>query len=66
MENKSFQDINGKPSSKRIAGFIGLIMAIGVTVTGLVMQDPNIQLLTAWLGFAGAALLGTILERPGQ
>ena len=61
--NNTLQDINGNFSSKRLAGFIGLFMAAGLSVLDVFRLDDLMNLVTAWLGFAGAALLGTLLEK---
>lgn len=64
--NNTLQDINGNNSSKRMAGFIGLFMAAALSIMDVFMAESFMNLITAWLGFAGAALLGTLLERANS
>lgn len=62
----TLQDVNGNTSSKRIAGFIGLGSALAFSFMHVFKAGDYMNLVVAWLGFAGTALLGTLLERPGQ
>jgi hypothetical protein len=59
------KDVNNKTSSKRVAGAIGLFVAIVLTATALFWDETgNAQgLVYAWLSFTGAALGITIAEK---
>ena len=60
-----FRDKDGNVSSKRVAGFSGLAIALGLTVAAMFKQDPasTVQLVTTWLGFVAIALGITVAER---
>lgn len=60
-----FKDVNGNVSSKRIAGYSGLIVAIGLTIFSLFFDKTGNakEMLNAWLLFVGGALGITVAER---
>ena len=58
-----FRDINGNISSKRVAGFIALGTALGITIASLLGVPNTDVMLYQWLGMASLALLGGLLEK---
>ena len=60
-----FKDVNGNLSSKRVAGFSGLLISVVLTITALFFDKTgNAQsMLSAWLLFSGGALGVTVAER---
>lgn len=73
MSNEILQDTNGKPSSKRIAGFIclfagiGLLLVVGITSIFRVIADPTTSIAAgSTLVITGASLLGvSVIEKLG-
>lgn len=64
-----FQDVNGRYSSKRSAGFIGLFISIAISFYGISSGDPEIMVNTLafinpWLIFTGACFGVTVFEKP--
>jgi len=54
----TLQDKNGNTSSKRVAAFVALAVAVIVTGYTLITKtaEQNVQILTPWLMFAGVCL----------
>lgn len=58
-------DVNGNLSSKRVAGYAGLIVSLALTVIALFVDHEGnaVGMLYAWLGFSSAALIGGVFEK---
>lgn len=64
-----FLDSSNSPSSKRVFGALGFLVAAGLAIAGLVMgSDVAFSLVYAFLGFAAIALgMGALeLERKNK
>lgn len=65
MGNRLLEDKEGNLSSKRVAGYAGMIVAFILSLIFVFREfGPDITgLIYAWLGFASACLVGGVFER---
>lgn len=57
-------DVNGKPSSKRIVAFIGVVVMAAVSIIAII-SDPSqaSTVIWPWAAMIGAAIGVTVLEK---